>query len=62
MKIELYKNANLLTRFLLLFIIEKTEMKNVYNDKMVYFKYSNITVVHFKVLRGVKYITRQYYV
>ena len=62
MKIELYKNTNLLTRFLLLFISEKTIIKNVYNDRMIYYKYNDTIVVHFKVLFGIKYIIRQYYI
>lgn len=52
MKVELYKNANLLTRFLLLFVIEKTEIVGYFNN----------IVSHFKILFGVKYIIRQYYI
>lgn len=62
MKVELYENANLLTKFLLLFVIEKMKIKSVYDTKNNDSKYNYITVVQFKVLFGVKYITRQYYI
>ena len=52
LKTELYENANWQTKFLLLFIIEETEIIGYFDN----------IVSHFKVLFGVKYITRQYYI
>jgi hypothetical protein len=51
LKVKLYENANLLTKLLLLFVNEETKIT---------FGYYPI-VTHFKVLFGVKYILKQYY-
>ena len=50
LKIELYENANWQTKFLLLFVNEKTQIIG----------YSNNIVSHYKILFGVKYIIRKY--
>lgn len=52
LKVELYENANWQTKFLLFFISEDFEIFGYYNN----------VVSHFKVLFGVKYIKRQYYI
>ena len=52
LKTELYENANWQIKFLLLFVNEKTEIIGYFNN----------IVSHYKVLFGVKYITRQYYI
>ena len=52
LKVELYENANWKTKLLLLFIIEKWEIIGLFNN----------IVVQYKILFGVKYITRQYYI
>ena len=50
MKIELYKNANKLQKFLLLFKKENVE-----------FRAGDLTrATHYRVLFGVKYITKEY--
>ena len=52
MKIEHYKNANKLQKFLLLFTKENVE-----------FKARDITkVTHYRVLFGVRYVIKQYYI
>ena len=52
MKIEQYENANKLQKFLLLFTKENVE-----------FRAGDLArATHYRVLFGVKYITREYYI
>ena len=52
MKIEQYENANKLQKFLLLFTKENVEFRAGVLAR----------ATHYRVLFGVKYITREYYI
>ena len=52
MKIEQYKNANNLQKFLILFKKENVEFRAGVTTK----------ATHYKVLFGIKYITKEYWI